>query len=484
MPMQRWVPGAERALLLVLFAWLAWLPLPFGSVVPRARVPLVVVPLVLASIAVLIRLYATRDRNNSAQPTRPWILWSTGALVFLALGALQLVPLPASVLGVASPESQELWSRASRIAIGAGVQTSAAHPISVDPRDTLLELFRLLGLYGAFITASQLIRSPERRVALACVLCGTAVFESIYGLREAALQRYEIWGWVNRLIFNRVTGTFVNPNHFAHYLAIVLPLALFLVATKWHVSGDEEVPLSRRFMNLLEHGIFTVGFALIATICCAAGILLAQSRGALLALGTGLFVVAAMLPGRRVARIGFAATAALALLVALVMFLGTQRTVARFVPNQFERETLVGRRIGISAATGVWQRFSVFGSGLGTFHRVASMEQTADLQKIYHHAHNDFLEIAATAGTLGFVIALVTLIGGYVTLVRLTFGKEARSFSWRRRAYQAAALASLTVAAVHSLFDFNFFIPSNPATLAVIAGAAVATVDYDKRTRR
>ena len=48
------------------------------------------------------------------------------------------------------------------------------------------------------------------------------------------MERYAIWGWVNRLIFNRVTGTFVNPNHFAHYVAIVLPLALFLAAVAWH----------------------------------------------------------------------------------------------------------------------------------------------------------------------------------------------------------------------------------------------------------
>ncbi|MCU1245164.1 MAG: hypothetical protein JWN02_1074, partial [Acidobacteria bacterium] len=32
----------------------------------------------------------------------------------------------------------------------------------------------------------------------------------------------------------------------------------------------------------------------------------------------------------------------------------------------------------------------------------------------------------------------------------------------------------LTVAVVHALFDFNFYIPSNAATLAAIAGTAVS----------
>jgi hypothetical protein len=32
----------------------------------------------------------------------------------------------------------------------------------------------------------------------------------------------------------------------------------------------------------------------------------------------------------------------------------------------------------------------------------------------------------------------------------------------------------VTIAAVHALVDFNFFIPANAATIAAIAGAAVA----------
>jgi O-antigen ligase len=237
-------------------------------------------------------------------------------------------------------------------------------------------------------------------------------------------------------------------------------------------------------MNLIEHGILTAGFALLAAGSCAAGILLAQSRGALLSLFAGILAIAALLPGRRIARIAFALAAGAVLLGALIAFLGSERTVGRFIPNEFERQTLVGRRIGISAAFGVWQRFPFFGSGLGTFERVVSMEQNQDLQKIYHHAHNDFAEIAATTGTIGFLIALVTLIGGFVTLARTTFGDHLNSLSWRRRAFQAAALTSIAIACVHALFDFNFFIPSNPATLAVIAGAAVASLDHDKRTRR
>jgi putative inorganic carbon (HCO3(-)) transporter len=488
-PMQasRWVTFAERVCLTILCAWLLWLPLPFGSVVSAARLPLLAVPLALCTIASLVRLYATRDRTNTAQPTRAWTIWSTGALVFLAAGALQLVPLPPRLVLALSPDTWAIWSSASRVAAlsGAAIGGTArtTWPLTVDPRSTAAELLRLAALFATFTTAALLIRNHARRRTLAGVLCAGAVFEAMYGLRQAALQQYEIWGWVNRLVFHRVTGTFVNPNHFAHYIAIVLPMALFLGASLWHKSGTPEHPIPTRIAILIEQHALLAGFAILAAIACLAGILLAQSRGTLVALAAGLVGVAALLPGRRIARIGFASLAGLALIVALALFLGPERTVARFAPGAVG-EQAGGRRDTIAAAIRLWERFSIFGSGHGTFQTVVSMEQDRDLGRIYNHAHNDYAEIAATAGTLGFVIAVVTLLGGYVALVRMTFGEAGRDLIWVRRAYQAAALASIAIAAVHALFDFNFFIPANPSTLAAIAGAAVASVDRDKRPRR
>jgi O-antigen ligase len=486
MPAPRLHTAVERGCLTILLAWLAWLPLPFGSIIPRARLPLIAVPFfvcAVAAVAAVARLSPTRERTSSAQPTRAWMIWVSGGALLLMIGGLQLVPMPEGMLRALSPESAAIWSAASRVAGLAGVNVSGAHPISLDPRATAWELFRIAALLATFTASALLVRTHTTRIVLAAVLCVTAMFESVYGLREAALQRYEIWGWVNRLIFNRVTGTFVNPNHFAHYLAIVLPMALFLAAFAWHVSGTDETPLPRRLAILIEQHVLMTGFALIAAIACVAAILLAQSRGALLALWAGLLFMAALLPGRRVARLAFAGAGGLALIVAMVVYLGPERTVARFVPSELERQTFVGRRIGIAAAVSLWQRFALFGSGLGTFERVVSMEQKQDLEKIYHHAHNDYAELAATAGTVGFVVVAIALIGGYVTLLRMTFG-AATELSWRRRAFQVAALASLTIAMVHALIDFNFFIPSNPATLAAIVGAAVASVDHDKRTRR
>jgi O-antigen ligase len=479
----RLVRLAEYGCLTTLFAWLVWLPMPFGSVVARARLPLIATPLALCLCACLLRLHATRDRTNTAKPTRAWQTWGIGALLFFGVCALQLVPLAPGMLRAVSAESHAIWSAASQVATLAGVTPRRAWPITVDPHASLAELLRLVALFATFTTSVLLVRTHARRQLLASSLAAAAVFESLYGLREAALQRYEIWGWVNRLVFDRVTGTFVNPNHFAHYLAIVLPMTLFLGASLWRNAGRGEEKVSRRIVALIERHALAAGFITLAAMACLAALLLSQSRGALVTLGAASLVVAAMLPGRRMTRIALGAAAGVILIVALALFLGSDRTIMRFSPADLGRQS-VSRGQAVITAGQIWKRFSILGSGLGTFARVVSMEQDHDVDRIYHHAHNDYAELAATTGTLGFVIAMVTLAGGSVWLVRMTFGEDAREITFARRAYQTAALLSLTMAVLHALFDFNFFIPSNPATLAAIIGAAVASIDHDRRTNR
>lgn len=481
MPGQRWTKRGELACLAVFFCWLALLPLPFGAVIEKARVALIAVPLGLCIIVALLRLHATRDRTNTAQPTRAWAIWAAGAMLFLALIALQLVPLSPSLLAEVSPDSHAIWSSGTRLARLAGLSPRTAWPVTVDVPATRLELFRIGALLATFMIAALLVRTSGRRQALAIALSCTAIFEVLFGVHEAALKRFEIWGWVNRMLFGRVTGTFVNPNHFAHYLAIVLPMALFTAAVLWHRAGDPETRAGVRLARVMEHALLYSGFAVFTIVACLTGILLSQSRGGLLSLASGSLLVAAMLPGRKILRLAFGTGAALVVLLALVLFLGPERTVRRFTESD---DSLAGRRIGLVAAFRVWERFSILGSGAGTFERVVSQGQGGDPTKIFHHAHNDYAEIAATTGTAGITIVVVALLGGYVALMRMTFGERAPEISWSRRAFQAAALASLSIAMIHALIDFNFFIPANPATLAAIAGASVASLDHDKRTRR
>lgn len=490
--------------MLLLCFYLLWLPLPFGSVVEGAQMPLILVPLFLCTVVAIA--FVAEVKLGTWAPYFPlaYRIWSIGGTLFILVVAMQLIPLPPGLLRLVSPESHTIWGDAARISCMLRDQPPSAgwFPISVDPAATRLGLFQLLAIFATFHVSALLVRHASQRSALALVLCTGALFQALYGVREAALRRYAIWGWVNTKMYSRVTGTYVNPNHFAHYLAIIFPVALFLTAGAWH-SARIRASLARRISRLFEKKLAVVAMSFATSVACLVSILLAQSRGALLSLvaaiaGVSVIVVrrgslkerdlaghrdssVGLRHGRRQA-VGFAALKVLAIVLVvgavlsgLIEFLGRERTTAsRLLPAAAEEETLGGRRTGIDVSLGLWRRFPLFGSGFGTFEAISSSLQRFDAGKIYHHAHNDYLEVAATTGTAGLLIALVPLFGGYVALARTAAGRYAKLKAWERRAWLTAALTSLTIAMLHGLTDFNFYIPANPVTLAAIVGAGVS----------
>src|SRR5438270_4510991 len=109
------MPAVEVVSAALLLVYLVWVPLPFGSNVDAAFVPLVVPPLVLCAAAALLR---ARD-GASLRFSRAYRTWSLAALAVLIVVAFQLMPLTPSVLGLLSPESPAISWDADRIVTAA-----------------------------------------------------------------------------------------------------------------------------------------------------------------------------------------------------------------------------------------------------------------------------------------------------------------------------------------------------------------------------
>jgi len=461
--------GLDLGLFVLLLAFLVWVPMPFGSASDASQLPLIIPPLFLCALAALVRSM----REKPFALTHPGRIWTAGGVLFACVIGVQLIPMPLPVLRVLSPQSAAIWDRAMRVASLAGVTAPTLHPITIDPSTTALHLFRTLAYLATFLSATILVRDMVRRTVMASVLAGVAVFEAVYAVNEQTLGRYAIWGWKNTLIFGRATGTFVNPNHFAHYAAILLPMALYLSAYAWHTAAPAGALLGRRIVKLMEKRFAPFACGLIAALACIVGVLVSESRGAVLAIIGGFAIVGGIASsGRRaVLRGALLAIAVTIAIVITILVLGRTETVSRIEESRTSQ--LASRRASVLGALRIWKMFPLFGSGAGTFQDVVLMTRATSTEVVANHAHDDYAEILATTGALGFMIALVSLVGGFAALARNAFGDHGEPMSWRRRAFKAAALTSIAIAMIHALVDFNFFIPASPITLAAIAGAAV-----------
>lgn len=100
----------------------------------------------------------------------------------------------------------------------------------------------------------------------------------------------------------------------------------------------------------------------------------------------------------------------------------------------------------------------VTGVGMGGYETAFLRFRNVAPMNTVDYAHNDYLQYLAELGLVGFLLALGVLGR---CLYRMGLGLE-------RSRLVAAAMG------VHSLFDFNLYIPANALVLAWILGMATA----------
>jgi O-antigen ligase len=96
--------------------------------------------------------------------------------------------------------------------------------------------------------------------------------------------------------------------------------------------------------------------------------------------------------------------------------------------------------------------------------------QSTFLGQFVNHAHNDYLELASD---LGIPMAAVFFGSTGALLVRVA-RKAASSEVSFERAMALGYLGSITAMLLHSLADFNLYIPANALVFSLILGLAAS----------
>ena len=177
-----------------------------------------VLQLTLAALIVLPPL-ALGARRHRIEVVRSW-LWGVLAAAFL-LGALQLVPLPRSVLELVLPAGHDVWTRVLD-------DPDSPRPISLHPAATRRALLRLGVLVLTLFVVVNGVRQRASVQTLLLCIAAVATFEAAYGLLEQVTGRQRIFWLQREHHLTAVTGTYHNKNHFAGLLEMALPVTLML----------------------------------------------------------------------------------------------------------------------------------------------------------------------------------------------------------------------------------------------------------------
>lgn len=466
-PAARYLRGAGEV---VLFALVALAPWPFASNDPPFESAL------CAGVLLLAALWSAHAAVTGRFAIRFDVV--VAGLGGIALwSAVQLVPLPESVVGTLSPTRLE-WHRVLVPEVAEtlpgeteGVLRPPVLTLSADPSATRTFLARVLAVLLVYAAARNWLASSAGFRRLAWVVSANGVALAVLALGQFFSSPGNVMYWSVRCEGN-VFGPFVCRNHYPDYAAVCLGLAVgLLLPGGRNREGGPTGPLTPRAVALVA----VVGFV-------GASIAFSLSRAGILA----TVVAAAGAWGLNWARGGGGAhrgTVALlagAVLVALGVFgwFGTER-VERRLSTLSSAETAASRAALWRDTVRLLPQFWGGGTGGGTFVWAEPLVRTGRPLAVVENAHNEYLEAAVEGGAVRFGFTLLLVLGVAVTLGRGVLRKRDRSSG----SLLLGAWFGLAAVAAHSVVEFAIHMPAVALLTATVTGYAMAASGSSSEAR-
>ena len=439
----------------------AWGVLLFGGVYPWAYWPLL-----LGCAGVGFAAWVGAPNRKDLQ-----VAHIAFACVLLGI-ALQLVPLPRQALAGVSPATHRFLAQTD-LGYGA-VGSQSGHQLSINPNATLrgLAFFVTLGLFVRGL-AGGLTTIRIRPLIAGLTVLGTAV--GTVGIIQKALHADHVYGFWHSQFASEPFGPFVNRNHFAGWIVLLLPLSLSYAWALMTTHGY------RRHHSLISRFLWLTSVeasqSALAGFACGVMILalgMTLSRSGIVA-GTLAIAFLAIGLSRRsglLAKMSLGAFAIGLISMGLLWDGSSGKLSQRF--GEFAVSPLGGRLGAWNDALGVIRQFPLFGSGLNTYGTAMTLYQHHDLARHYAEAHNDYLQLAAEGGLLVSVPAAVSLIAlAYVGLKQF----RAAASDPFGRAIRMGALAGLLGIALQEISDFSLQMPGNAVLGCVLLSLFLRRAD-------
>jgi O-antigen ligase len=438
-----------------LFAAVALAVLAFGGTAPRFFAITQAVVLILG----ILQLFA--GQSFSATRIRFPV---TAPLLLIALVLLQTVPLPISLARI----------------FGISVVNPPGHTtftLSAAPYETVSQMLALVTYLTAFCLVLMICLDNRAKKKLVLALLAMGVFEAFYGLIQYLTGWQQIFLYVKKFYLEDATGTYINRNHFAGLLEMILPFAVvFALQHVWtlrrrfeeeHTSASEL--LSSADFPFLVFWIF-IAAAIFAAIVCS------HSRMGILSTLASLIVVLTLAGTSVLSAKARVAVGVLFLLsmVGLAVWVGIDPAITRFETLNEQYAHPGQDRLSIWRDTlQLIRRHPLLGSGFGSFATVYPSVQTAFLNNVVDHAHCDYLEVVTELGLPGGIL----VFGGIFTVLGRSFRHCRNRVADFDKAISLACIGSIVAILLHSLADFNLYIPANALIFAMILALAWSNAD-------
>ena len=304
-----------------------------------------------------------------------------------------------------------------------------------------------------FLATQTLLRSAQAR-KLAFIFCIYASAIAVFALLQGISSNGKLY-WVRTpRMGGWIYGPYVNHNHYAGLMELLIPIPLVLCLTKM-VESRERIAAAAA-AALMAGTIFLSGsrggmVALMAELAVLTFLLIRQRHDLRAAAGLGVFLL---------------------IVVGLLTWLGGDELTRRLATVDVSHSDLTNSmRMQINRdGLHMFAAKPILGWGMGSFPVIYPQFRTFYTNFFVNQAHDDYLQLLVEMGLLGFA----TMVWFLVVLYRRAFSKITKWTSEVSGALSLACILGVTGILVHSTVDFNLQIPANAAFFFVVCSIAAA----------
>ena len=459
---------SEAALFAMFLVLLAWLPIPLGSNRAWAIAVLEVGAFGLSAAWLLLWAFGRAEIPDVAR--RAWPAFALLGLWLVLLG-LHVLALPQSWVSFLSPQAAQMHALAD--SLGAARETWT---LSIDPYASKMFLLRSIALACVFGLALVLVNRRRRLRLLAGVLVYAGLVHAVYAvLMHLAGVNQEFLG-TNIPHGSQASGTFVNRNHFAGYLEMLLALGIGLL-----IAGlsERRADSWKQFARLTLDWILSPKMVLRLTLCVLViALTTTHSR-----MGNTSFFASLLIAGaigialsRRATRNTVVLLASLVVIDLLIVgsWFGVDRLAKRI--EETTRQEVLQREEPATHTLALIRDYTIFGAGPGSFYVAFENYRPETVRDYYDYAHNDYAQFASETGLLGIGILALFVAASLAAALRAQWVRRDPLM----RGMSFACVMGVTAILIHSTADFNLQIPANAAYFIVLLALGWISLLHDR----
>lgn len=393
----------------LLVSLLAFMPLAFGVVHAWSEEVVVILSSTIV-ICFLLKLFLCNNQH---------VVWSWVYIpicAFLILVVFQLIPLPAWLVKIISPNTfilrQELLSD-----LGNADEILKSMPLSFYPYASKHDLRLILAVAGVFVVVLNVFRRPEQIKRLlgaiaiiGAIVAGIALAQNLFGN-----------GKIYWFILNRYTksysGPFVNHSNYGQFMNLSIGAALGLIMSRLHeVFGNRKITLPDVLEYFSSSSAIPLWLLFVMVGIGTTTVFISLTRSGMIGLLVAMGVITLLISSKKHLRShGWTMVVIAMISFSCILYIGFDAVHNRLSTLRDLNEVGTLRLQMLKDTTAAWSKFPLLGTGLGTYSVVYPMFDNSNTSVPAKHAENEYAQTAEETGLigLGLLIAFAAIVGFY-----------------------------------------------------------------------